>query len=60
MQQTTSRRGLVSPVMGNTDPYAEADIYYGAQTDATVGRSVHRTRTLSSVRSPIWMSGIVK
>jgi hypothetical protein len=52
MQMTSSgRRGVLSPTIGPTDPYAEAHIYYGGQTDAAVGRSVHRTRTLSSVLS---------
>lgn len=49
MQMTSSRRGLLSPTVGPTDPYAEAHLYYGSQTDAAIGRSVHRTRTLSSV-----------
>lgn len=53
MQMTSSRRGLTSPVMGPTDPYAEAHVYYGAQTDVAIGRSVHRTRTLSSVSRPL-------
>jgi hypothetical protein len=43
-----ANRGVLSPTIGPTDPYAEAHIYYGGQ-DTTVGRSVHRTRTLSSV-----------
>ena len=49
MQMTSSRRGVLSPTVGPTDPYAEPHIYYGTQTDAAIGRSVHRTRTLSSV-----------
>jgi len=49
MQMTSSRRGVASPTVGPTDPYAEAHIYYGAEKDTVVGRSVHRTRTLSSV-----------
>jgi hypothetical protein len=51
MAQTTGRagRGVLSPVTAPTDPYAEAHIYYGGQTDTNIGRSVHRTRTLSSV-----------
>jgi hypothetical protein len=54
MAQTTGRagRGVLSPAMQTTDPYADAHHYYGGQTDASVGRSVHRTRTLSSVLSP--------
>lgn len=44
-----SRRGVLSPTIGPTDPYAEAHIYYGTQTDHAIGRTVHRTRTLSSV-----------
>ena len=50
--QRTSARGALSPTIGPTDPYAEANIYYGGQTDASIGRSVHRTRTLSSVFHP--------
>jgi hypothetical protein len=50
--QRTSARGALSPTIGPTDPYAEANIYYGGQTDANIGRSVHRTRTLSSVCHP--------
>jgi hypothetical protein len=41
---------MLSPTVGPTDPYAEANIYYGGHADTTIGRSVHRTRTLSSVR----------
>ena len=47
----STKRGVLSPTIGPTDPYAEAHIYYGGQTDTAIGRSVHRTRTLSSVRS---------
>jgi hypothetical protein len=47
--QTGRGHGLLSPTVGPTDPYAEANVYYGGQTDASVNRSVHRTRTLSSV-----------
>ena len=54
MQKTA--RGALSPTIGPTDPYAEAHIYYGGQTDASVGRSVHRTRTLSSVCYPSFSS----
>ena len=54
--QRTSARGALSPTIGPTDPYAEAHIYYGGQTDASVGRSVHRTRTLSSVCHPFLSS----
>jgi hypothetical protein len=54
MQKTA--RGALSPTIGPTDPYAEAHIYYGGQTDANVGRSVHRTRTLSSVCYPSFSS----
>jgi hypothetical protein len=52
MAQTTSgraARNVLTPTTSPTDPYAEAHIYYGGQTDASVNRSVHRTRTLSSV-----------
>jgi len=52
MQMASSRPGVVSPTTGPTDPYAEAHIYYGTQPDTVVGRSVHRTRTLSSVPYP--------
>jgi hypothetical protein len=48
MQTSSSGRGLLSPIVGPTDPYAEANIYYGGQAEAN--RGVHRTRTLSSVR----------
>ena len=47
--QMAGNRGVLSPTLGPTDPYAEAHIYYGDQTDTSIGRSVHRTRTLSSV-----------